>query len=486
MDGPQLLIGGKWLSTGSNGRFESRNPSNEEHLYDGPAAGAEESLAAIDSTLKGLASLRRMPPIVKSRLLANVALKLRDKKADIARLLQLETGKIDALAKAEVDLAADQFEWYAGEAMRIFERVSPAREPGYKYKVISEPIGVTGAFNSWNFPVLLLARKLAPALAAGCSMIIRPAEQGALAAQRLVETVIEAGLPPDAIALLHGDALPISNTLMESAAVRKITFTGSTAVGEQLYVAGAKTMKKLSLELGGHSPVIIDDTVDLSWLVPQLVRLKFRNGGQVCTSPTRFFVARKVAEDFCRAFAAATATMKIGDPIGDPDVEIGPLISTRRLQAIDGLIQDAVSNGARLVCGGQRAKGFARGHFYEPTILADVPDNASIMTEEPFGPVAIINAFDRLDDAIAAANRSRFGLAAFAFTRDESRKNRLIEGIECGILAVNQFFPALAEGPLGGRKSSGFGVEGGTEGIREFLVTKFVHEGPPVDRDVLQ
>jgi succinate-semialdehyde dehydrogenase/glutarate-semialdehyde dehydrogenase len=486
MDTPKLLISGAWLNTGSNGSFECHNPSTEEIVYEGPAAGVKESLAAVESTVKGLGALRDLSPIAKSRLLADIARRLRAKKTDIALLLQIETGKIAALAGAEVELAADQFEWYAGEAMRVFGRTSQAREAGFTYRVISEPIGVAGAFNSWNFPVLLLARKLAPALAAGCPMIIRPAEQGALAAQRLVETVLEAGAPADAVALLHGDALPISTTLMESPSVRKITFTGSTAVGEQLYVAGAKTMKKLSLELGGHSPVIIDETVDLAWLVPQLVRLKFRNGGQVCTSPTRFFVARQVFDDFRRAFAAAAASMRVGDPLTDSAVEIGPLISARRLQAIDGLVRDAAARGAQIVCGGRRAEGFTRGHFYEATILADVPADARIMTEEPFGPVAILNAYDRLDDAIAAANSTRFGLAAFVFTRNEARKNHLIDSIECGILAVNQFFPALAEGPLGGRKASGFGVEGGIEGIREFLVTKFVHEGPPVDTDSIR
>lgn len=476
MDIPRLYFDGSWHDQGSNGTFLSINPATEEVIYAGPAAGESETQAAITSTCLGLEHLRSLAPISRSRALAKAAQSLRKHKGAIATLLRLETGKIDALANAEVELAADQFEWYAAESTRIFDRMAPAREPGYRYRVMHEPIGLVAAFNSWNFPVLLLARKLAPSLASGCPMIIRPSEQGSLAAQRVVELILEAGFPPHAVALLHGDAAPISKALMASSLVRKLTFTGSTAVGEQLYRDAAATMKKLAMELGGHSPVIIDQTVDVASLITPLARLKFRNAGQVCTSPTRFFVHRSIFDEFSSAFSAATSAMKVGDPSAHASVEIGPLISQRRVAAIDRLVNDAVDKGAKLVTGGIRPPEMKRGFFYEPTILINVPNAADIMTEEPFGPVAILNQFDEIEEAVTMANNSHYGLAGYVFSRSESIKNYVIPRLECGIVAVNQFFPALAEGPLGGRKSSGFGSEGGIEGIRDFLVTKFVHE----------
>jgi succinate-semialdehyde dehydrogenase/glutarate-semialdehyde dehydrogenase len=476
MQSLKILVGGTWSETGSNGVFEVINPADEKVLYSGPAAGEREVLWAIDVARKGLDDLAGLLPVERMRIMIRTAELLRRNRSDLAEWLRLETGKIDALANAEVALSADQFEWYAGEAMRVFERSAPTRQAGFRYRVRREPVGIAAAFVSWNFPILLLARKFAPAFAAGCPMLVKPAEQGSMAVQKFVEIMLEAGLPETAIALLPGRSEPISAAVMQSFDVRKVSFTGSTRIGRHLFRESAETLKKLSLELGGHSPVVVDNDIVLDDVVDPICQLKFRNAGQVCTSPTRFYVVDDIYAEFVDRFVATAETLKIGDPSGDEPVDIGPLITAHRVEAVDRLVQDAVASGCRLATGGARPADRNAGYYYTPTVLTDVPDSAAIMTEEPFGPVAVINRVGSFSEAIERANATRYGLTAYAYSNDPANMERAGSGLNFGVVAVNQFFPALAEAPMGGRNESGFGSEGGTEGIGEYLITKFIHE----------
>lgn len=476
MQSPKIFVGGTWSESGSNGIFEVVNPADEKVLYSGPAAGAPEVLSAIAAAGDGLDSLASLLPTERMHIMIRAAELLRRHRSELAEWLRLETGKIDALANAEVELAADQFDWYAGEAMRVFERSAPARARNFRYRVRREPVGVAAAFISWNFPILLLARKLAPAFAAGCPLLIKPATQGSMAVQKFVELMLEAGLPANTIALLPGHSEPIADAVMQSFDVRKVSFTGSTRVGRQLFRQSAETLKKLSLELGGHSPVVVDDNIVLDDVVDPICQLKFRNAGQVCTSPTRFFVVDGIYDAFVDRFVAIAKELKVGDPSSDDAIDIGPLIAGHRVEAVDRLVHDAVAAGGRLVTGGARPADRNAGFYYLPTVLTEVPETADIMTEEPFGPVAIINRAGDFAEAVERANETRYGLAAYAYSNDPTNMERAASCLNFGVVAVNQFFPALAEAPMGGRDESGFGSEGGLEGIGEYLVTKFVHE----------
>ena len=396
---------------------------------------------------------------------------MRERTEAIATLLTREQGKPIAEARGEVAGSAQLFEWCAEEAKRVYGRVL-VRPTGQRSLVIKQPVGPVAAFSPWNFPVYLMAKKLAPALAAGCSVIAKPPEETPGCTSALIRCLIDAGLPDGVVQLVYGVPDTVSRHLLASPVIRKISFTGSVPVGKHLMRLAADGLKRVTMELGGHAPVLVFDDCDLDKTLDMVVPQKFRTAGQVCVSPTRFYVQEAIYDRFIEGFAARTRQVTTGNGFA-ADTKMGPLANARRPGAIEALVDDARKAGARVMAGGERGEG---GFFFQPTLLADVPDSAAIMINEPFGPVAVAAPFSTLDDAIAKANRLPFGLAAFAFTENMRRANLLGDAIEAGMVGINTFAISTADAPFGGVKDSGFGSEGGIEGFESYLVTKAIHQ----------
>ncbi|MDO8359343.1 MAG: NAD-dependent succinate-semialdehyde dehydrogenase, partial [Devosia sp.] len=388
-------------------------------------------------------------------------------------LMSTETGKPLAEARAETNAAADQFEWYGEEAKRIYGQTIPGRNAEDRLSVIYQPVGVCLALSAWNFPALLPARKIAAALAAGCSVIARPASEAPGACFAIGQALLDAGLPPGALSILTGEAAFLSETLIASPVIRKVSLTGSVPVGKRILALCAAGVKKVTMELGGHAPVIVHADADPRAAAAKVAAAKFRNCGQVCISPSRFYVHHSIRQDFETAFAAFADALIVGDGLMD-GVTMGPMIRERALAGAFALIEDAQHKGARLLAGGKRPPRFNTGNFIEPTVLADVPDNARIMQEEPFAPVAPIASFTTLDEVLARANSVPYGLAAYVFTNDMALADLTAEGLEAGMVGVNETLLATAEAPFGGIKESGFGREGGALGIKDYLEPKYI------------
>ena len=389
----------------------------------------------------------------------------------IARLLTLEQGKPIAEARSEVAGAAQMFDWCAEEATRIYGRTL-VRPVGQRALVTRQPVGPVAVFTPWNFPVYLLAKKLSAALATGCSVIAKPPEETPGCTAALVRCLIDAGLPEGVLQLVHGVPDAVSRHLIASPVIRKVSFTGSVPVGRHLMRLAADGLKRVTMELGGHAPVLVFDDCDLDKTLDLVVPQKFRNAGQVCVSPTRFYVQESIYDRFVEGFAARTHGVTTGHGL-DAGSTMGPLANVRRPAAIEALVEDAAAKGARVMAGGKRGNA---GYFFQPTLLADVPDNADIMNNEPFGPVAVAAPFADLDDALAKANRLPFGLAAFAFTESLRTANVLGDMIEAGMVGINTFAISSADAPFGGVKDSGFGSEGGKEGLETYQVVKAIHQ----------
>jgi succinate-semialdehyde dehydrogenase/glutarate-semialdehyde dehydrogenase len=470
-DGLQLLIGGAWRK-GCGQMLRVTNPATGDVLAEPNGASLDDLDAALAGAEVGFALWRRTPATGRAAVLARAAQLLRERTRAIARLMTLEQGKPLAQSELEISLCAETFDWYAAEAGRAYGRIIPARSPGARQMVLPEPIGPVAAFTPWNFPALLAARKIAPALAAGCSCILKPAEETPASALALGRALVDAGLPAGVLNIVFGDPAEISRHLIASPVIRKITFTGSVPVGRSLAVLAAEQVKPCTLELGGHAPVIILDDADIDAAAALSAIGKTRNAGQVCTSPTRFYVQRPAYERFVERFGEALSGIRFGDGL-DPQTEMGPLANARRLDAMERLVTDAARHQAEIVAGGEREG--ERGFFWRPTLLANVPDHAAAMSEEPFGPLALVSAFDELDEAIARANRSSVGLAGYAFTRSASAAVKLGEELEVGVLGLNSFAVSHTEAPFSGVKQSGYGYEGGSEGLAGFLHQKYVH-----------
>ncbi|MDQ2081498.1 NAD-dependent succinate-semialdehyde dehydrogenase [Xanthobacteraceae bacterium Astr-EGSB] len=468
-----LFVGGEWRQPLENGRYEIMNPATEELIGLAPQAAAKDVAAAVDAAVPGMAAWRALSTWQRSDVLRRIAGLLRERVQPIATQIALETGKPLPQAKGEVMGSAEQFEWFADEARRIFGRVIDSRLAASRHYVQFQPVGIAAAFTPWNFPVALAARKIAPALAAGCAVICRGAEEAPGAAMLLVECCKDAGVPAGAISLLNGRPAPITDAIMADDRVRKISFTGSVRVGKILAAAAAATLKRVTMELGGHSPVIVMNDADVTEAARLSAAAKFRNCGQICISPTRFFVFEDSMKHFISEFCDAAKAIRIGNGLDD-NIDMGPLATRTRLETVDGLVQDAIGKGAQLVMGGCRAPGFKKGHFYAPTVLANVPGHARAMTEEPFGPLALVNPVKSLDEALKAANDVEFGLSAYAFTRSLKNADAIAQGLEAGMVSINSFAPVMAEVPFGGVKSSGYGREGGELGTRDFLETKSI------------
>lgn len=463
-----LFINGEWRKPTQSADVFS--PVTEKSLGQAPAATADETIEALNAAAGALKPLRDMGGFGRADALHKAAEAMIARTDEAARMIATETGKPIAQAGREWGLACDQFRWFAEEARRIYGRIVDSRVPGGRFEITREAVGVVGAFTAWNFPAALPARKLAPALAAGCSVVLRPSSQTPGVAMIMVDCLRAANLPDGSVNLVCGSTSNTYAPIMEDARVRKVSLTGSTRVGQQMIRDAADTVKKVSMELGGNAPLIIYDDADLEAALDATVATKFANCGQVCVTPDRIFVHESLHDAFVAGFVERASKIKVGDGL-EPDTGMGPLINQRRLEEIDAIVQDAVQAGATLAHGGARTSQNS-GHFYEPTVLTNVSDDMKVFAEENFGPIAAITTFSTEEEALARANACEMGLSAYAFTRSPDRARRTTATLKAGMVGINSFALAASEAPFGGTNFSGMGREGGIEGIEDYLDTK--------------
>lgn len=465
IDGVKLSVGGRDVSP-------VFNPADGSQLGELPHATEADIQSALESTERAFKVWRKVPAWQRAAVIEKAVALLRARQAELALALTLEVGKPLAESNMELNLTFESMIWCAEEAKRIYGRTLESRIPNGRAIVSREPIGPVAAFAPWNVPALLTGRKIAAALAAGCSMIIKPSEETPASCLMIAEAFDEAGLPPGVLNVVLGDPAFISTRLLASKIIRKVSFTGPEPVGKQLAKLAADNITAVTMELGGHAPVIVCDDADIDAAVAASVPNKFFNAGASCIAPTRFYVQDAVFDEFVTKFTAGAREIRVGNG-QDAATQMGPLANPRRLAAMQRLVGDAIEKGAKLTTGGKRIGN--EGLFWEPTVLVDVPETALIMNEEPFGPVATLCRFTELEDGIAAANRLPFGLGAYAFTRSLSRANTLADAIESGMVGINTYYFGMPEGPFGGVKQSGYGSENGVEGIDAYLVTKFTN-----------
>ncbi len=465
-----LFIGGGWTAASGGATAPVISPVSEKPLGEAPVAARADTEAAIAAAAHGLAAWRATPAFARADALHAIADEMIRRAPEAARMIATETGKPIAQGEREWVLSCDQFRWYAEEARRIYGRIVESRVPGGRFEVTKEPIGIVAAFTAWNFPAALVARKVAPALAAGCSVILRPSSQTPGVAMVMVDCCRAGNLPDGVINLVVGPTDATYAPLMESPAVRKVSLTGSTRIGQQMIRDAAATMKKVTMELGGNAPLIVYDDADLATALDVSVPTKFANAGQVCVTCDRLFVHESLHDAFVAGFADRAKALRLGDGL-DPSVQMGPVINGGRRAELEGVIAEAVKAGARVVAGGGRP-AFNEGFFVEPTVLADVTDDMRVFAEENFGPIAAITRFRDEDEVLERANAGEMGLSAYAFTRDAARARRTVAALKAGMVGINSFAMAAAEAPFGGARYSGMGREGGSEGIADYLETK--------------
>ena len=466
----KLFIAGVWRDGSDGGKLPIINPADEQVIGHVAVATLSDLDEAAESAWKGFLQWRAVSPYDRSKILRKAGELMRERATAIGDLMTAEQGKTLFESRFETALAGDIIDWYAEEGRRTYGRLIPGRSSNSHLMVRKEPVGPVAAFTPWNFPINQAVRKIAGALATGCSIILKGPEETPRSCAELVKAFIDAGVPGDALNLVFGVPSEISGHLIPHPLVRKVTFTGSTAVGKQLSALAGTHMKRITMELGGHAPVVIMGDADIPAAATTLRISKYRNCGQVCVSPTRFMIEDSVFDDFVDTFAGQAKALKVGP--GAADLDMGALANPRRLAAMETLIADAVSKGGKVVTGGRRIGN--AGYFFEPTVLADVPTDARIMNEEPFGPVIIANRIGGVDEALTEANRLPYGLASYVWSRSAETIDRLSGGIETGMVAVNGGGLALPETPFGGVKDSGYGSEGGTEALEPFLNTKLV------------
>jgi succinate-semialdehyde dehydrogenase / glutarate-semialdehyde dehydrogenase len=469
----QLFIAGEWISKGDRISEPVFNPATGEVLGELPHATKADLDRALTATAEGFKIWRGMLPEQRSAILRKGAEIMRSRGEKITQVATMESGKPIVQSRIELTMATDIFDWFAEEGRRAYGRILTQRQAGSRMLVFKEPVGPVAAFIPWNFPLGNPARKLGAALGAGCSCITKPAEDTPASAMLIAKALQDAGVPDGVVSLVFGVPAEVSAYILASPIIRKMSFTGSIPVGKLLMKQAADNMIRTTMELGGHAPVLVFDDADLESTLDLSVAAKYRNGGQVCVSPTRFYVHESLYPQFVEGFTQRVNKLKIGNGL-DEGTQLGPMIHARRVEAIAGFVEDAVASGATLNTGGEEIEG--PGTFYKPTVLSDVPDSARIMTEEPFGPIAIINSFTDYDEVMERANRLPFGLAGFAFT-DSAKRVRLIgEQLEAGMIGINSFAISVPESPFGGMKESGHGSEEGIEGLEACLVTKFISE----------
>ena len=463
----QLYIDGRWITR------EGRpviNPADESVLGTVPHATQADLDAALAAAEKGFKVWSTTSPAKRAEIIFKATALIRERVEEMATAMTLEQGKPIAQSRLEIIRGCEIIEWDAQEGRRIYGRIIPS-EPGMRHSVLRQPIGVVAAFSPWNFPMSSPARKVGGALAAGCSIILKASEETPAGAVQLVKAFADAGLPPGVLNLVFGEPSKVSEYLIPKPSVRLVTFTGSVPVGKHLSAMAGAHMKPVIMELGGHSPVIVCRDADPAAAGAASAVGKSRNAGQVCVSPTRFFVEEAIYDRFTTAFTEKAAAMKIGNGL-DPATQMGPLANERRLAAMEELVADAKAKGARVTTGGSRIGNI--GYFFPLTVLADVPDDARAMREEPFGPLALLSPVKNIDEAIEKANSVPYGLAGYAFTNSATTADRLAEGVEVGNLSINHFVASSAETPFGGVKDSGIGREGGVEGLQCYTVVKNV------------
>ena len=469
-----LLIDGEWVDAADTAVRDVIDPATETVVGRLPCATTADLDRALAAAQRAFATWKRTPATQRAKIINDAAALLRQREDTIARTITLELGKPLAESRIEVQRLAGVFEWHAAEALRLYGRLVPSGTDVQNI-VMQEPIGVVAAFTPWNGPAASPGRKMSAALAAGCTVVIKPAEETPGTAIAVAQCLQDAGLPAGALNMVFGNPGDISTHLVSSPIVRSIAFTGSVPVGRSLAALAGQHLKPAVLELGGPGPVIVNDDVDVRAVAALCARQKFRNAGQICMSPTRFYVHERVYQEFADAFVETTRALKVGHGL-DPTSEIGPLANARRRDGVERMIVDACTAGARLLIGGRRLPG--AGFYFEPTVLADIPAGADIWRTEPFGPIALLARFRDLDEAIALANDSDYGLAAFAFTRSAAASARILRDVESGIVSVNHFMGAGDSTPFGGIKDSGYGREGGAECFDGYLVRKLVSQRP--------
>jgi succinate-semialdehyde dehydrogenase/glutarate-semialdehyde dehydrogenase len=476
-----LFIDGERVGPDGRSTHTVINPATGEPLGLLPLATPADLDRALDTAARGFRIWRAKTADERANVLAGAARLLRERSERIAAIATMEEGKTLAEAKIEVMVSANLFDFYAGETKRIYGRVL-VRPAGTLSRVMREPVGPVAAFCPWNFPIGNPARKLGAAIGAGCSIIIKPPEEAPGSALEVLNCLLDAGLPKEVASCVFGVPDQVSRHLIASPVIRKISFTGSVAVGKHLMKLAAEGAKRTTMELGGHGPVLVFDDADLDRALDMLVTSKFRNAGQVCVSPTRFHVQEGIYDRFVQGFAARTAKLAVGNGL-DAGIQMGPMANPRRPEAIEGFVANALSAGARVVTGGERGGpaglgggGTNRGFFFRPTVLADVPTTARVMNEEPFGPIALMRPFKTFDEAVEQANRLPYGLAAYCFTENGRRALLLGDAIESGMVGINTTMIAGADSPFGGVKDSGHGSEDGPEGLEACLVVKTIHQ----------
>ncbi|WP_460118560.1 NAD-dependent succinate-semialdehyde dehydrogenase [Pseudomonas sp. H3_G09] len=468
-----LFIGGQWLTAQDRATAAVVNPATGEEIGQVPLATAEDLDHALEVARLSFDQWRQTVPDQRAKILKRAADLILERAPHIAAQMTLEEGKPLRESLDEVTRAAEYFEWFAESARRIDGRVVPANRPGVLQLVKRQAIGPVAAFTPWNFPAITPARKLSAALAAGCSVVLKPGEESPSTALALARALDDAGLPKGVLQVVFGVPDQVSSHLIASPVIRKVTFTGSVPIGRLLSARAAEGVKPITLELGGHGPVLVFADADIEKAAVEGVANRFRGTGQVCISSTRFLIQREAYAEFVAHFVAATQALKIGDGM-DPQTQVGPLANPRQLAKMEQLIADAVEKGARVLAGGEALPG--AGFFFQPTVLADVPMSARIMHEEPFGPIAILMPFDELSDGLQEANRLPYGLSAYAFTSNARTAIDVADGLEAGMIGINQYRIVATELPFGGMKESGHGSEGGIEGIEHYLTNKFISQ----------
>lgn len=469
---PEIFVDGHWRKGGGGACGVVRNPATGDVLAEVPRASVADMDEALASSVQGFEKWRHTAAVERGAILRRAAELLRQRSPELARIMTLEQGKTLAESALEFAIAAETFDWFAAEGLRAYGRIIPARLSGARQMVHLQPIGPVAALSPWNFPAVLPARKIAGALAAGCSVIVKPAEETPASAMALVQALTDAGLPNGVVNLLFGVPSEVSEHLIRSEVIRKVHFTGSTSVGRRLASLAAEGVKPCTLELGGHAPVLIFNDADLERTIATCVQGKLRNAGQVCTSPTRFIVQDGIHDRFVRRLAEEFDKVVVGPGL-DPKSQMGALANPRRMAAMEELTNDALAKGARLRTGGKRAH--EDGDFWRPTLLMDVPHSAQAMQVEPFGPMVLTSRFSTLEQGLAEANRLPFGLAAYAFTSSAATAVAVSDELQAGGIGINTFAVSQIEAPFGGIKDSGYGTEGGREGLEAFMRPRYVH-----------
>jgi len=467
----QLFIDGAWCDAAAGRTIPVVNPATGEPI--GTVAFAEQADLdrALDAADRGFAVWRKVSAFERSKVMRKAAQLLRDRVDRVCQAMTMEQGKPLAEAKMEILNSADIIDWFAEEARRTYGQVIPARAEGVYQLLVREPVGPVAAFTPWNFPVNQIVRKLSMAVAAGCSIIIKAPEETPASPAELVRCFVDAGIPAGVVNLVYGDPAAISSYLIPHPVIRKISFTGSTVVGKHLAAMAGQHMKRATMELGGHAPVIIFDDADAAVAAKVMAASKFRNAGQVCISPTRFLVQEGIYQSFVEQFVAHAKRLKVGNGL-EAGTQMGSLANPRRITAMQVTIADAQKHGAKVLAGGHEIGN--HGNFWEPTVVTELENDARAMNEEPFGPLAVINPFGSFEDAVREANRLPFGLAAYAWTRSAKTAQAIAASVETGMISINHVGLGIPETPFGGVKDSGYGSEGGSEAISAYLNSKFV------------